>query len=156
MYLNESRTASMAMSKQSAGVDGAITIAGHSPFRPQTAWNRSACSVLVGKPVEGPPRWTLIITNGSSVITARPIASCFRATPGPDVPVNPTWPAKLAPIAAQKVVEAFFALGKSLLNLLKETFSLAMKLLKAVVKAAFQLAKTVVEFTKAMVEFTYK
>jgi len=43
----------------------------------------------------------LTITSGNSVITARPIASCFKATPGPDVPVNPIWPAKLAPIAAQ-------------------------------------------------------
>ena len=37
MYLNASRTASIAMWKQSAGVAGAITSAGHSPFRPQTA-----------------------------------------------------------------------------------------------------------------------
>ena len=41
---------------QLAGVAGATTIAGHSPFRPQTAWKRSACSVLVGNPVDGPPR----------------------------------------------------------------------------------------------------
>ena len=33
--------------------------------------------------------WPLIITSGSSVITARPMASCLRATPGPEVPVSP-------------------------------------------------------------------
>ena len=38
-------------------------------------------------------------------MTARPIASCFSATPGPEVPVKPTCPAKLAPIAAQKILQ---------------------------------------------------
>ena len=101
MYLKARRTASIAMWKQSAGVAGATTMAGHSPLRPQTAWKRSACSVFVGRPVEGPPRCTLMMTSGSSVITARPMASCLRATPGPDVPVSPMWPVKLAPMAAQ-------------------------------------------------------
>ncbi len=78
-----------------------MTMAGHSPLRPQTAWNRSACSVFVGSPVDGPPRCTLMMTSGSSVITARPMASCFRAMPGPLVPVRPMCPAKLAPMAAQ-------------------------------------------------------
>ena len=40
--------------------------------------------------------------------------------------------------------------------MLKDTFALTMNLLKAVVKAAFELGKTIVEFTKSMVEFTYK
>ena len=51
-------------------------------------------------PVDGPARWTLTITSGSSVITARPIASCLSATPGPDVPVSASAPPYAAPIAA--------------------------------------------------------
>jgi hypothetical protein len=42
-----------------------------------------------------------MMTKGNSVITARPMASCLSATPGPLVPVNPTLPAKAAPMAAQ-------------------------------------------------------
>jgi hypothetical protein len=55
---------------------------------------------LVGSPVDGPPRWMLAITSGSSVITARPIASLFSATPGPEVPVSPSAPPYAAPMAA--------------------------------------------------------
>ena len=40
----------------SPGVAGAITGMGASEFRPKRACNRSACSVFVGRPVEGPPR----------------------------------------------------------------------------------------------------
>ena len=93
------RNASSAMSKQSAGLAGASTHRGASPLRPQSAWFRSACSVLVGIPVLGPARWTLITTRGSSVITARPRASPFSAIPGPLVPVTAKAPAKAAPIA---------------------------------------------------------
>ncbi len=93
------RTASMAMSKQSAGDCGATIATGHSPLRPNIACSRSACSVLVGRPVLGPPRCTSMMTSGSSVITARPIASLFRQMPGPLVPVTPRAPPKLAPMA---------------------------------------------------------
>ena len=48
------RAASMAQSKQSEGVDAAITGSGDSPWRPYSAISRSAASVLVGMPVEGP------------------------------------------------------------------------------------------------------
>ena len=48
--------------------------------------------VLLGSPVLGPPRWTSRMTSGSSVITASPIASDFRQTPGPLVPVTPIAP----------------------------------------------------------------
>ena len=34
----------------------AMTGIGHSPFRPNSACHKSACSVLVGNPVLGPPR----------------------------------------------------------------------------------------------------
>ena len=37
--------------------------------------------------------------SGSSVITARPIASDFSAMPGPEVVVMPSWPEKAAPMA---------------------------------------------------------
>ena len=53
-YLTAIRTASMAVSKQSAGVAGASTATGDSPLRPYSAISRSACSVLVGIPVDGP------------------------------------------------------------------------------------------------------
>ena len=88
------RTASMAMSKQSAGEQGATMAAGHSPLRPNMACSRSACSVLVGRPVLGPPRCTSTMTSGSSVMTARPIASDFRQMPGPLVAVTPRAPPK--------------------------------------------------------------
>ena len=47
-----------------------------------TACSRSDCSVLVGRPVEGPPRWTLTITSGSSSMTARPSASRLQRHAG--------------------------------------------------------------------------
>ena len=60
------RTASRAMAKQSAGERGATIATGDSPLRPNIACSRSACSVLVGRPVEGPPRWMSQTTSGSS------------------------------------------------------------------------------------------
>ena len=55
---------------------------------------------LRGIPVEGPPRWTLTTTSGSSAIVARPMISVLRETPGPDVAVIAFLPAKEAPSAA--------------------------------------------------------
>ena len=75
------RAASMTASKQSAGPDAATTGIGASPLRPKIACSKSACSVFVGSPVDGPPRWMLTTSNGSSAVTARPIASCFRRDP---------------------------------------------------------------------------
>jgi len=77
---------------------GASIGIGLSPLRPNIACSRSACSVLVGNPVEGPPRCTSIITSGSSSIMARLIASLFRHTPGPLVPVAARAPPKAAPM----------------------------------------------------------
>ncbi|SLH70139.1 Uncharacterised protein [Mycobacteroides abscessus subsp. abscessus] len=94
------RAASTAVAKQSAGERGASTATGDSPLRPCSACNRSACSVLVGRPVDGPPRCTSTITSGSSVITARPMVSLFSASPGPDVLVTPSAPPSDAPSAA--------------------------------------------------------
>ena len=87
------RAASTAASKQSPGDCGATIGTGASPLRPNIACSRSACSVLVGSPVEGPPRCTSTTTSGSSVITARPIVSDFSAMPGPEVVVTPSVPA---------------------------------------------------------------
>ena len=92
--------ASIAASKQSPGDLGAITGTGASPLRPNRACSRSDCSVFVGRPVEGPPRWTSTTTRGSSIITASPIASDFSETPGPDVVVTPSAPPNAAPMAA--------------------------------------------------------
>ena len=94
------RTASTAASKQSPGDCGATIGTGASPLRPNIACSRSACSVLVGRPVEGPPRCTSTTTSGSSVITARPMVSDFSAMPGPEVLVTPSAPANEAPRAA--------------------------------------------------------
>ena len=90
--------ASKAASKQSEGDCGAITGMGASPFLPCTAWSRSACSVFVGSPVEGPPRCTFIMTMGSSSIKPNPSPSVFSAIPGPEVAVTPKSPAKEAPM----------------------------------------------------------
>ena len=76
-----------------------MTGTGHSPLRPYMACSKSACSVLVGKPVLGPPRCTLMITSGSSVITARPMASLFSAMPGPLEAVTAMAPPNAAPMA---------------------------------------------------------
>ena len=94
------RNASSAMAKQSPGVAGATMATGASPLRPNIACSRSACSVLVGIPVEGPARCTSITTRGSSTTTASPSASLFSASPGPLVPVSASEPPKAAPIAA--------------------------------------------------------
>ena len=94
------RAASMAASKQSDGDCGAMTGTGDSPLRPNIACSRSDCSVLVGRPVDGPPRCTSTMISGSSRETARPIASDLSATPGPDVVVTPSAPPYAAPMAA--------------------------------------------------------
>ena len=83
MYLRAMRLASSATQKQSPGVQGASTGIGASELRPKRACSRSACSVFVGRPVEGPPRWMSQITSGSSTTMARPMASVLSAMPGP-------------------------------------------------------------------------
>ena len=83
MYLIAMRLASSATQKQSPGEEAASTGTGASELRPKSAWKRSACSVFVGSPVEGPPRWMSTTTSGSSTIVARPIASVLSAMPGP-------------------------------------------------------------------------
>jgi hypothetical protein len=100
MKLTASRTASNTIVKQSEGEHGATMATGHSPLRPYIACNRSDCSVLVGRPVLGPPRCTFTMISGNSVITARPMASLLRQTPGPLVPVTPSAPPNAAPMAA--------------------------------------------------------
>ena len=101
MCSTASLPAQKAASKQSVGVQAAKTTAGHSPLRPYKACNKSVCSDLVGIPVDGPPRCTSMTTRGTSAITAKPMASLFRARPGPEVEVAARQPAKLAPIAVQ-------------------------------------------------------
>src|ERR1017187_3847519 len=56
--------ASKTMWKQSDGVQAATTGMGDSPLRPYIACIKSLCSVLVGRPVDGPPRCTLQMTSG--------------------------------------------------------------------------------------------
>ena len=93
------RIASMAATKQCAGLDAATTGSGASPCRPNSAMLRSAASVLVGSPVDGPPRWMSTTSSGSSNDTASEIVSLFSARPGPLVVVTPRCPANAAPSA---------------------------------------------------------
>src|SRR5215472_16528525 len=99
-YLTAILAASSAVLKQSPGVDGASTTTGDSPLRPYRAIRRSACSVFVGIPVEGPARWMSHTTSGSSTATASPMVSALRHIPGPDVVVTPSAPPNAAPSAA--------------------------------------------------------
>jgi hypothetical protein len=93
MYFVAMRTASIAMSKQSAVDAGASTARGASALRPRTAWNRSDCSAFVGMPVEGPARCESITMSGSSVAIASPSISVLSAIPGPELDVTPSAPA---------------------------------------------------------------
>ena len=99
-YVTAMRAASSAASKQSPGERGARIGSGASPLRPNIACSRSACSVLVGRPVDGPPRCTSMTRSGSSVMTASPIVSLFSEKPGPEVVVTPSAPPNAAPSAA--------------------------------------------------------
>ena len=76
-----------------------MTGTGVSPWRPNSAMFRSDCSVLVGSPVEGPPRWVSMTISGNSVEIASDMPSDFRAMPGPALEVTPSEPAKDAPMA---------------------------------------------------------
>ena len=99
-YLSAIRAASSAASKQPPGVDAATTGTGDSALRPKSTISRSACSGLVGIPVDGPARWMSRIRSGSSSVTARPTVSAFSTTPGPLEVQTPSAPPKLAPSAA--------------------------------------------------------
>src|SRR3984957_18133720 len=84
-YFTAILAASIATSKQSAGLAAATIGMGDSPFRPNIDCSRSACSVLVGIPVDGPARWMLHTISGNSTDTARPPGSGFRRVAGPAV-----------------------------------------------------------------------
>src|SRR3990172_5347999 len=88
-----------------------MTTMGHSLLRPYRACIRSACSVLVGRPVLGPPRWMSKITSGSSAITASPIPSPLRAMPGPLEAVTPMAPPNEAPTAGGGAAGGVYADG---------------------------------------------
>src|SRR5512140_2208235 len=92
--------ASTVIANVSATEVGASTGRTTSPWAEKQAWNRSDCSLLVGRPVEGPPRWTLTQTSGSSAIVARPSISDFSDMPGPEVAVIAFLPANDAPTTA--------------------------------------------------------
>ena len=100
-YLRAMRAASMAASKQCAGLYGGddrhrrlavAAVHGHAADRLPRSWS--------GRPVDGPPRWMSMISSGSSRLTARPMVSDLSAMPGPLVVVTPRWPPKAAPRAA--------------------------------------------------------
>ena len=117
MYLVAMRTASNAIAKQSAGLFGARIGTGLSPLRPNIACIRSDCSVLVGMPVLGPARCTLMMISGSSTIRARPMASPLSAMPGPLLAVMPSLPPNEAPMA-----EVIAAISSSAWNVMTPKF----------------------------------
>ena len=55
---------------------------------------------IVGEPVDGPPRITFTMTTGTSAMHAKPMFSCFRENPGPEVAVSDFDPASEAPMTA--------------------------------------------------------
>src|SRR5918994_1419847 len=65
-YRTAIRAASSAAVKHSAGVDADTIGSGDSPWRPYIASRRSACSVFVGIPVEGPDRFRLQVDPRSA------------------------------------------------------------------------------------------
>ena len=77
-----------------------MTTCGKSPCAGCSANSRSPCSWRVGRPVEGPPRWYIVMTGpGASVIDENPMPSTIRAKPGPLVAValrTPMWAAPMA------------------------------------------------------------
>ena len=75
------------MPNMSSALTGASTGRMTSPCAEKAACNRSDCSLLVGMPVDGPPRWTFTQTSGSSAMLARPSISVLSDMPGPDVAV---------------------------------------------------------------------
>src|ERR1700743_2991646 len=58
----------------------------------------SHCWVRAGMAVEGPARWTFMITGGISAKYDRPINSCISEMPGPEVAVKARAPFHDAPI----------------------------------------------------------
>jgi hypothetical protein len=73
---------------------------GWSPWVPQRACCTSPWDTWVGRPVLGPPRMTLTMTQGTSAMQANPKFSCTRENPGPLVAVMLLTPARDAPITA--------------------------------------------------------
>ena len=67
---------------------------------PQRACIMSACAGSVGSPVDGPPRCTLMNTQGVSVMTAKPMCSIISEKPGPEVTVIARLPPQTAPAMA--------------------------------------------------------
>jgi hypothetical protein len=61
--------------------------------------SRSACSVRVANPVEGPGRCAFTMTSGVSVMPARDRPSTINAKPPPELPVIARTPPKDAPSA---------------------------------------------------------
>ena len=71
-----------------------------SPWVPQRACMTSPCDGSVGRPVDGPPRITSTITQGTWAIEAKPMFSCISEKPGPEVAVSALVPASEAPMTA--------------------------------------------------------
>ena len=95
------RQASRATSKQSPGEDGGDHRHRGLAVAAEHRLQQVGLLGLGRQAVDGPPRWMSMMTSGSSVMTARPMASVLSAMPGPQVSVTARAPPKAAPIAAQ-------------------------------------------------------
>ena len=70
----------------------------------------------VGMPVDGPPRWTSMMTAGISAKYASPMNSLISEIPGPEVAVNERAPFQPAPITMP--IEASSSSACTMANLL--------------------------------------
>ena len=99
-YCSARLNASTVTPKRSRTLRAASTGRSTSPCAEKIAWKRSDCSPLVGRPVDGPPRWTSTATSGSSAMVARPRISDLSDMPGPELTVMTFLPANDAPTHA--------------------------------------------------------
>ena len=69
-------------------------------MRPRAGLHDVALRGSVGSPVDGPPRMTSTMTQGTWAMLAYPMLSCMSEKPGPEVAVSALAPASEAPITA--------------------------------------------------------
>ena len=88
-----------------------------SPCVPQRACMTSPWAGSVGRPVLGPPRMTSTMTHGICAMEAKPIISCMRLKPGPEVAVSALAPAREAPQTAAMLRDLVLHLDEGAVDL---------------------------------------
>src|SRR3990172_11645421 len=99
-YLSERLNARTVSEKISWTYAGARQMTGWSPCVPHLHCMMSLLLGPVGTPVDGPPRITSMMTQGTSQSIPKPMFSCLSENPGPEVAVIDFLPASDAPIIA--------------------------------------------------------